>query len=261
MQWRRPPPTSALGAGEIHLWLALRGDLSPTPAQPTCLAVDEIAAARRLRRPVDRELYVLAHFMLRDVLARYLNLPPVEIRLSTMAYGKPFLEDSHGTDLRFNLSHSMDAVLCALTRGCEIGVDIEAMAKNRDLLNIATHFFAADEIAALVARRGGDRAALFYQLWTRKEAYLKALGKGLSHPLSSFSVMPNLCTPPDPIIRGLDDRSQGSWYCYALPAPDRYKAATVVGEPARALCCWRWAPRKGGDALGGPHGALQGNHN
>jgi len=248
MQWRKPPSTLALGTGEVHLWLALRGDGPSAPKESCDLTTDEIAAARRLRRPVDRELYVLAHVMLRDVLAHYLGLQPIEIALQTAAYGKPYLMDSQGTDLRFNLSHSKDAVLCGLTRGCEIGVDIEAMAHNDDLLNIATHFFAADEIAALAARCGDDRTTLFYRLWTRKEAYLKAHGKGLSHPLNSFSVLPNLQAVPDPVIRGLGSRSEGTWFCYGLPAPRGYAAATVLAQAASALNCWRWAPQSA-DAL------------
>ena len=240
MQWRKPPPTLALGPGEVHLWLALRGDGPSTPTASCGLAPDEMAAAQRLRRPADRELYLLAHVMLRDVLAHYLGLQPIEIALNTMAYGKPFLMNSQGTDLRFNLSHSKDAVLCGLTRGAEIGVDIEAMAQNDGLLNIATQFFAPDEIAALAACCGDDRTRLFYQLWTRKEAYLKAHGKGLSHPLNSFSVMTNLHAPPDPIIRDLGSSSEGTWFCYGLPAPRGYAAATVLAEAASALHCWRW---------------------
>jgi len=166
---------------------------------------------------------------------------PIEIALKRAAHGKPFLAGSHCTNLRFNLSHSGDAVLCALARGREIGVDIEATVPSDDLLNIATQFFAPDECAALAARNGGERTALFYQLWTRKEAYLKARGKGLSHPLNSFSVMPNLQAPPDPIIRDLDSGPESTWYCYELPAPQGYAAATVVSQAASALSCWRWS--------------------
>lgn len=242
-QWRKPPSELALSAGEVHLWLALRGEGASAPAQSYGLAVEEIATAQRLRRPLHQELYVLAHVMLRDVLARYLGQPPLKIVLDRRALGKPFLADDRGTGLRFNLSHSADAVLCGLTRGCEIGVDIEAMAPNDDLLNIATRFFTADEIAALTARRGEERARLFYQLWTRKEAYLKARGKGLIHPLNSFSVLPNLKAPPDPLIHALDARSEGRWFCYGLPAPRGYAAAMVLAEAAGTLRCLRWKPQ------------------
>lgn len=243
MQWRKPPPKRGLEAGEVHLWLALRGDGPSTLPQSSWLSTDEIATARRLRRPADRELYLLAHVMLRDLLAHYLSSRPIEIALDTAAYGKPFLMHTQATDLRFNLSHSRDAVLCGFTRGCEIGVDIEAMAQIDGLLNIATRFFAPGEIAALTARRGDERTRLFYRLWTRKEAYLKARGKGLGHPLNSFSVMPNLQAPPDPVIRGLDGESEGTWFCYGLPAPRSYAAATVLAAPASALRCWRWVPQ------------------
>lgn len=240
MQWCNPPPTLLLGPGEIHLWLALRGDAPPTYTESAGLTIDEIARARRLQRPADRELYLLAHVMLRDVLAHYLSLTPLEIVLNSAAHGKPFLAGSHCTDLHFNLSHSGDAVLCALTRGREIGVDIEAAVPSEDLLSVAAYFFAPDEYAALAARNGDDRVALFYLLWTRKEAYLKACGKGHSHPLNAFSVMPSLEVPPDPVVRGPDTESEEAWFCYGLPAPLGCAAATVIAGAASALSCWRW---------------------
>ena len=176
-------------------------------------------------------------------LARYLSVTPIEIALESAAHGKPYLARSHCTDLHFNLSHSGDAVLCALTSGPEIGVDIEATVLSDNLLNVASHFFAPDECAALAARRGSDRAAFFYRLWTRKEAYLKARGKGLSHPLNMFSVMPSLRVPPDPVVSGLDTGPEGTWFCYGLPAPPGYAAATVVAGAASVLACWRWRSR------------------
>ncbi|MDH3316089.1 MAG: 4'-phosphopantetheinyl transferase superfamily protein [Gammaproteobacteria bacterium] len=243
MQWYTPPRKLALGPGEVHVWLALRGDATSSYIESAGLATDEIVGARRLQRPADRELYLLAHVMLRDVLANYLGVTPIEIVLTSAAHGKPCLVNSHCTDLRFNLSHSGDATLCALTRGREIGVDIEGAVPSKDLLNVATHFFAPDECAALAARNDDDRVALFFLLWTRKEAYLKACGKGLSHPLNAFSVLPSLGVPPDPVVRGPNAGSEGTWCCYGLAAPPGYAAATVVAGPASALTCWRWVPR------------------
>ena len=243
MLWCSPPSTLALGPGEIHLWLALRGDGPLIDIGSAGLSTDEIARARRLQRPADRELFLLAHAMLRDVLARYLSVMPIQIVLKSAANGKPFLADSHCTDLRFNLSHSGDAVLCALTRGREIGVDIEAAAPREDLLSIARHFFAPDECTALAARSGDDRLALFYLLWTRKEAYLKACGKGLSYPLNKFSVMPSLAVPSNPVVRGPDTGSEATWSCYGLPMPPGYAAATVIAGSASALSCWHWGAR------------------
>ena len=243
MQWCTPPRKLVLGPGEAHVWLALRGDVTSSYIESFGLTADEFAAARRLQRPADRELYLLAHIMLRTVLADYLSVTPNEVELKNAEHGKPSLVNSHCTDLRFNLSHSGDAVLCALARRREIGVDIEAAVPSEDLLSVVVNFFAPDECAALAARNGDDRVALFYLLWTRKEAYLKACGKGLSHPLNAFSVLPSLEVPPDPVIRGPESGSEGTWFCYGLKAPPGYAAATVIAGAVSAVSCWRWKPR------------------
>ena len=181
--------------------------------------------------------------MLRDVLAQYLGVAPLAIRLGSSALGKPFLAGRYSAELHFNLSHSGDSVLIGVTRGREIGVDIETAVPSDDLLSVATHYFAPDECTALAAAGDADCVALFYLLWTRKEAYLKACGTGLSHPLNAFSVMPTLAVPPDPVMHCPDPAAQDRWYCYGLPAPDGYAAAAVTAGAAGALRYWRWSPR------------------
>jgi 4'-phosphopantetheinyl transferase len=240
MKWMMPRAAPTIRSGEVHLWLGLTGlSRIDDPVASGC-SPEELARAARLYRAADRTLFVLAHAMLRDVLAGYLNTAASAIALRAGRHGKPELADARHADLRFNLSHSGDAVLCAVTRGREIGVDIEAVVAHEDLLSIGSHFFAEDECAALAACTDRDRVTLFYLLWTRKEAYLKAHGKGLSHPLSAFSVLASVDTRADPVVKPLTDESGSNWHCYGLPAPAGYAAGFALEGAPERVSCWQW---------------------
>ena len=240
MDWRTPPQALAIADDEIHLWVAIQSEAPPGDALVSSLAQGELARAQRLLRRPDRELFILAHAMLRDVLARYLRITPGAIMLSSGAQGKPRLAELHHSKLRFNLAHSGQAVLCGVAQGREIGVDIEASVPREDLRSIAAHFFAPDECAALAVRTVSEQAEFFYLLWTRKEAYVKARGTGLNLPLHEFSVLPAMGAPSDAVIRCLDTAAQTDWYCSDLPAPQGYAAATVVAGSGCTLSRWRW---------------------
>lgn len=240
MDWRTPPQALAIADDEIHLWVAILSEAPRGDALVSYLAQGELARARRLLRRPDRELFILAHAMLRDVLARYLSITPEAVMLSSGAQGKPRLAEPHNSKLRFNLAHSGQAVLCGVARGREIGVDIEASVPREDLRSIAAHFFAPDECAALFARTASEQAELFYLLWTRKEAYVKARGTGLSFPLHEFSVLPAIGESADTVIRCSGTAAQTGWYCRDLPVPQGYAAATVVAGPGCTLSRWWW---------------------
>ena len=171
--------------GEVHVWRAMRSDHTLLDQVAAGLSEDETGWAQRLCRTSDRNLYVLAHAFMRDILARYLGVAPSDVRFERGPHGKPYLTGNNRQDLCFNLSHSRDAILLALTSKAEVGVDIEYNEPLDDLMDIAGRFFAPDELAALAAHRGENRVSFFYRLWTRKESYLKACGKGLSYPLQA----------------------------------------------------------------------------
>lgn len=116
---------------------------------------------------------------LRRVLSHYLDLPPAEIRLARGDHGKPRLADPE-SGLRFNLSHSGSLALVAVALGREVGVDVEKLKPERDLVALADRALEPEEAAAVRALTGADRARVFYDLWTRHEARLKCLGVGLA---------------------------------------------------------------------------------
>jgi 4'-phosphopantetheinyl transferase len=247
------PPAGALpiGDAEVHVWRA-RLEL---PAAGLCglariLDADESARAARFVFDVHRDRFIARRGILRLILARYLGVMPAGITLESSEYGKPLLAGSHRTDLRFNLSHSQDVALYAMTRGRDLGVDVERIRPGLAEDSIAERFFAAGEVAALRALPQASQPAAFFDCWTRKEAFVKAKGMGLSLALDSFEVSLG-DTGPARLVRTSPDPGEAArWSMVALhPAPD-YAAALVVAARSFELRCWNWSFQDGAGELG-----------
>jgi 4'-phosphopantetheinyl transferase len=173
--------------------VASRLDLDPgaVDALAGWLHNGERQRAYRFRHARDRRRYVAARGLLRQLLAARLGTHPRAVEFSYGAHGKPCLAPgSAAGDMRFNVSHTGDFALFAFSRGREVGVDVEAVLPMRDADTIARHFFSRGELQAYRALEPRDRALGFFTCWTRKEAYLKALGGGLQSPLSEFDAPP-----------------------------------------------------------------------
>jgi len=173
--------------------VASRLDLGPgaVDALAGWLHDDECRRAGRFRLARDRRRYVAARGMLRQLLSARLGTHPRAVEFSYGAHGKPCLAPgSAAGDLRFNVSHTGDFALFAFSRGREVGVDVEAVLPMRDADAVARHYFSRSEFRAYRALEPGAREAGFFTCWTRKEAYLKALGGGLQSALSEFDVPP-----------------------------------------------------------------------
>jgi 4'-phosphopantetheinyl transferase len=187
---------------------------------------------RPLRLAADRRRYVAAHGLLRHILAGYAGLAPSEMRVERAPEGKPRL--LHPRDLRFNLSHSEGIGVVAVALAREVGIDIEAVRPLDDLESLVGTCFSAVERTQFAALPEPSRLLAFFEAWTRKEAFLKALGEGLSRPLDSFDVTLRPGDPPR-ILRvegepGLAER-------YSLrelrPAAGFVGALAVEGTEAR----------------------------
>lgn len=231
-----PQHVSPIADDEVHLWLAVQPGGAVGNDEWTLLSPAEKARAQRFRHDVDRARFVFAHVVLRDVLGRYLGIAPADVVLDADERGKPRLARHSGQDLRFNLSHSGDAVLCGIASGREIGVDIEAAIAREDLPRVAAHFFAPDECAVL-DRCAADACTMrFHEIWTRKEAYVKALGSGLVQRLQSFSVVGDANGESPVRLAG----APTAWHVRSVPVPDGYAAAIVVEGAGTRLSCRRW---------------------
>jgi 4'-phosphopantetheinyl transferase len=158
-------------------------------ADAALLDLTECARRDRLMFARDRRDFVAAHALVRRTLSRYRPLVETEWAFEEGPFGKPsILEPLRGSPpLVFNLSHSHGMVACAVATAVELGIDVESVDRGGDDLKLAERYFAPSEVADLVALPAGDRRARFIELWVLKEAYIKAIGQGLSHPLASFA--------------------------------------------------------------------------
>jgi 4'-phosphopantetheinyl transferase len=173
-----------MNPGEVLVHVLAVGD--ERPEDRALLSAEERDRADRFRFAKDRALYTAAHAGLRRALARELAARPEELAFATEAGGRPRLLG--GADLCFSLSHSGDRALVALARTPRLGVDVEVFRPGVDRARLAARNFTPAEQAELRALDGQHLEHAFYRIWTRKEAYVKALGRGLYHPLDAFDV-------------------------------------------------------------------------
>jgi 4'-phosphopantetheinyl transferase len=226
---RRDDVECELGVDRVHVWrVHLDRTERDRAALSEVLSPDERARAARFRFPVDQARFAVARGALRLILARYAGVAAESLRFRTNEYGKPAL--GGGTDLRFNISHSHALGLVAVACGREVGVDVERVRADVETLQIAGHYFSPNEVAALTALPSELAVRGFYTCWTRKEAYIKAIGKGLSQALDSFDVSLEPGSPAALLACRDDPTEVDRWSMQALhPGPGYVGALAVDG--------------------------------
>jgi 4'-phosphopantetheinyl transferase len=240
-EWQRPPESLSLRAGEVHVWLAdLDVEQSTRRSLIATLSPDERRRARGYRRANDGARFSVSRGVLRQILSVYTGLPPKLVRFVYGPNGKPALADEPGPgDLRFNLSRRGATALVAVARGRDVGIDLEPVDPAFATREVAERFFSPCEIETLGALPEPQQTEAFFQCWTRKEAYLKALGTGLTTPLDSFDV--SLAPGAAPAILRACGTAPARWSVHSLePAPGVVGALAVENGPIR-LASWRWA--------------------
>ena len=239
-QWGSDGAISHLGPGEVHVWSALLDPASTDIGRfSEILSQDEKERASRFHFEKNRNEFIISRGSLRVLLGSYLRVPAHELSFAYSRYGKPYLADSdHISPVEFNLSHSEGIVVLAFTRGRKVGVDIEYVGRNFDFEEIAERFFSRAEQQMLQNTPAEERGTAFFRCWTRKEAYIKALGNGLSHSLFEFdvSLAPKqisalLATRPDP-------SEADRWLLRDLPIAAGYVAALAVEADRTGKCNW-----------------------
>lgn len=177
-----------LGNQEVHIYsITLSANPEELKSWQGLLNHEERERAARFVTPILRERFIVAHGALRKILSNYLNIDPKEIEFSVNAYQKPQLAEGHGSSLQFNLSHSDNQAVFAIARDHAIGIDIEKIRADQNL-DLAERFFSTEEINALRKLAADQQLQAFFTIWARKEAIIKATGKGLAQPLRSFTV-------------------------------------------------------------------------
>jgi 4'-phosphopantetheinyl transferase len=218
----------------IHIWsLPIRPSESAITEYHYLLSPDERTRARRFRFDYLQRSFVFTRGALRVLLGRYLAIPPEEVSFRYSATGKPSV--SIGTPLRFNTSHSGDTVLFAFTRECDIGVDVEQIHDLPKMDDIVSRFFCSEEASQFASTPQTERAATFFRCWTRKEAFLKATGNGLSAHLDSFCVTLDSTEPARLVHIGGDSNAARSWTLHDLAVSPQYAAAVAYRDTPRSL--------------------------
>lgn len=241
-----PPPGARAPTRPVHVWAAAVGERGEElEALEAALAPDERGRAERLVRPADRTRYIIAHGILRRVLAGYLEVAPESLVFAIGSQGKPVLvppATAQWPDLRFNLSHSGDAVLVAVAVGCDVGVDIESPERPLHADTIAQRHFPPAEWKHLRRLPEPERQSAFLRSWVCKEAFAKGTGAGLGG-VALWSIA---CLPDAEGALGLVGTSVASrrllrgWAVSELPAFLGYPAALAVQGASPGACCWRF---------------------
>jgi 4'-phosphopantetheinyl transferase len=236
-----PPPLEAR-AGHVEVWAT---GLDRAPAvlarMRAILADDETARAARFHFERDARRFVVARAVLRELLGAYLAVTPREVSFVNGPRDKPGLApplDASG--VQFNVSHSGEIALYAVTRHRPVGVDVEQVRALDNLAALAERNFSRAERAALFALPPAHRPAAFFACWTRKEAYVKALGEGLAHPLDAFTVSLAAGEPARVTEIGGDAAAAQRWTLAALDVAPGYEAAVAVDGPATVAMRGFW---------------------
>jgi 4'-phosphopantetheinyl transferase len=239
--WSAPAGRApALAPGEIHVWrISIDPALPPSliETRRSLLSPDELARANRFHTIALATRWLLGRGALRLLLARYTGIDPREIALDIEAHGKPVMRRADAPAAAppaFNLSHAGNLALLAVASGGSIGIDIEQVRNMADRDGVARRFFSAAEYQQYLSLAPEDRTAGFFRCWTRKEAFIKAIGEGLSRPLRTFDVT----LGPEDEARLLQVKGNtgeaDEWSMHAFDPAPGYVAAVA----ARARDAW-----------------------
>ncbi|NWJ47673.1 MAG: 4'-phosphopantetheinyl transferase superfamily protein [Chloroflexi bacterium] len=240
--WQPASVVSSLQENEVQVWkIELTQARLLLPLFNEYLTSEEIERAKRYRRIQDGERFIIARGLLRHLLGQYLNENPTKIKLSTLAHGKPALsQTTYQKPVEFNISHSGELALLAFSTEMRLGIDLEQINIAIEYSSIARNFFSVSEIRLLEELPLSEKPKYFFRLWTIKEAYLKACGKGLTFPLDQVEIVPapsqNMVyftiKTPTPNLQ--------YWKVCELKPDEGYCGALAVDGNDWALRCFKW---------------------
>jgi 4'-phosphopantetheinyl transferase len=233
----------ALLEDEVHVW---RTDLDMAAVDLAklrrILSAEELERADRFRFEADQRRAAIGRGYLRLLLGKILDVPANRLRFECEQFGKPKLIPMDGLPLQFNVSHSGGLVLIAIAVGRAVGIDVERIRTDLDFDGVAARFFSANECKMLASLAGPRRYEAFFTCWTRKEAYLKAKGVGLSAPLDQFDVSFLPDEEPRLLATRHDPGEVARWRLQSLSLSADYVAALAAQGSNWKLKCWDWSP-------------------
>ncbi|MGN6367483.1 MAG: 4'-phosphopantetheinyl transferase family protein [Phycisphaerae bacterium] len=227
--WQPMPGNLVAGRDEIHLFLAGANlPLDVFESLSAFLTTQEREQFLKFKMPQKRVEAVLSRAMLRERLSHFTGIAPQQLPITYNPHGKPSVE---GSNVHFNISHTAGYILLGIGRDHELGVDIESPRQNLEHENLARRFFTPGEHAALLAIPAENRVNAFFRCWTRKEAILKAMGRGISAGLDTFEV---------PLHPAFAPMQVHPWILHDLPVPNTHIAALATQCPHVRLHFWAW---------------------
>jgi 4'-phosphopantetheinyl transferase len=240
--WKTPSLMTPLLRTDIHIWQAVL-DLPIADIQmfKETLSMDEMKRANRFHFDKDRNRFIVRRGILRAILGRYLNVDPRQVQFCYGKKGKPMLSDTFGKEkICFNVSHSEGLALYAFTQDHEIGVDVERVRDIFGMDQIAERFFSVGENTIFSSLPAGKRKESFYNCWTRKEAFIKAIGEGLSFALNAFNVTLAPGEPAELLDIVGNPEEAAYWSVYTLSLAHDYVGAVAVKKHSCSLAHWKW---------------------
>ena len=240
--WSVPPETIRLSDHEVHIWRAHLDRPKATVEQLLgSLSTDERSRAERFYFQKDQGHFIVARGLLRAILSRYLSIDPKQLCFAYNEYGKPALSQDFGRYcLHFNLSHADGLALFAITKEREIGIDLERLRPGFANCEIAERFFSSQEVRVLRGLPDYLQEEAFFTCWTRKEAYIKAKGEGLSIPLDQFEVSLAPGQPASLLKTYWDPQEASRWSLRELYPGLGYVAAVAARGDDWQLKYWQW---------------------
>jgi 4'-phosphopantetheinyl transferase len=219
----------------VDVWtVELAGDAGCIETCFDYLSPDERARAAEYRFESLKTAFALTRGVLRALLARYLSVQPARIRFAPGPRGKPRITYPQ-TSLEFNVTHSGKLAAYAFAFGCEVGIDIEAIRPISDMAGLVQRLFSPEEITDWLGLEPTEREAAFFHCWTRKEAYIKAIGDGLSMRLDSFRVSLTPGDEPRLIYARGEPSASRTWSLHSVEPAHGYAGAIAVPDPARGV--------------------------
>lgn len=246
IDWPSPPAELPAGADDIHLWaVELDRPGEEIAALERLLSGEERERANQFKLPHLRERYTVARTALRRILAGRLGCDPAALKFDYTPRGKPFLAGAMAGQLHFNLAHSAELALIAVTTLAPLGVDVERIRPMRDALSIAERFFSPRELAALRGVPTAARDAAFFSLWSRKEAWLKATGDGIGDSLAKIEVAFLPAVEPRVLAIAGDTAVAAEWTLRPLHPAAGFVGALAIQRRSVSVQCWHFIAEAG----------------
>jgi 4'-phosphopantetheinyl transferase len=242
IQWPARADAPPLAGDEIHVWATT---LSVPPESledfAAILSPDEKERARKFKFDKHRNRFIAGRGALRKILGQYLRTDPADLRFVHLANGKPALDESFaGAGIHFNLAHSEDLALVAVTRLGMVGVDVECIRPVKDMDELVARFFSSRESEAFQKVPADKKPAAFFNLWTRKEALLKATGEGITRSLSLVEVSFLLGEPARLVAISGDVEKAAGWSLRELSPATGFTGAVAIQAKDVEEQCWKW---------------------